>query len=78
MGHGKIRVEDRFPRLDKTVFKICHSFEEAEEDDRAYWQAQSSDLKFQSLEFIRQSIYGYDPATERFQRSIEFVKRNRS
>jgi hypothetical protein len=62
-------------RMDKTVFSVVSSFEEAEEADKAYWAAQTPAARLEALELMRQVVFGYDPLTARMERVIEVVKR---
>jgi hypothetical protein len=61
-------------RLDKSAFRVFSSFEEAEAADRAYWQARTPKERLLAVEFQRQSAYGYNPATARFQRVFEVAQ----
>jgi hypothetical protein len=61
-------------RLDKTVFKVYSSFEEAEAADRAYWHSRTPAERLTAVELMRQNVYGYDPATARLQRVFEVVQ----
>ena len=61
-------------RLDKTAFKVYSSFEEAEAADRAYWHSRTPAERLTAVELMRQSVYGYDPATARLQRVFEVVQ----
>jgi hypothetical protein len=64
-------------RLDKSVFKVFSSFEEAEAADRAYWHSRTPEERLQAMELMRQSAYGYDPATARLQRILEITQLER-
>jgi hypothetical protein len=55
-------------RLDKTAFRV-HSLHE-EGDDRAFWWSKSPDERLLALEMMRQSMFGYDPLTDRVQRVL--------
>jgi len=61
-------------RLDKTVFRVFSSFEEADAADRAYWHSRTPEERLLALELMRQSAYGYDPATARLQRVFEITE----
>ena len=52
--------------MDKTVFSIGTLEEQG--DDREYWASKTPAERLQAVEFMRQVMYGYDPATERLQR----------
>jgi hypothetical protein len=61
-------------RLDKTAFEVFSSFEEAEAADRAYWHSRTPAERLIAVELMRQSAYGYDPATARLQRVFEVTQ----
>lgn len=61
-------------RLDKTVFEVFSSFEEAEAADRHYWHSRTPEERLEAVELMRQSAYGYNPATARLQRVLEFAQ----
>lgn len=60
--------------LDKLAFSVT-SFAESDAEDRAYWFSLSPHERLAALEAMRQINYGYDPATDRIQRTLEFVQR---
>ena len=60
--------------MDKTAFAVFSSFEEAEAADRVYWHLRTPEERLQALELMRQSAYGYDPATARLQRILEIAQ----
>lgn len=64
-------------RLDKSVLEVFSSFEEAEAADRAYWHSRTPEERLQAVELMRQSAYGYDPATARLQRVLEITQLER-
>jgi hypothetical protein len=53
--------ENEFPKLDKSKVSIFSSFEEADEEDRKYWQSRTTYERLQHLELLRRINYGYDP-----------------
>jgi hypothetical protein len=61
-------------KLDKTAFEVFSSFEEAEAADRAYWHSRTPAERLQAVELMRQSAYGYDPASARLQRVLEIAQ----
>jgi hypothetical protein len=61
-------------KLDKTAFEVFSSFEEADAADRAYWHSRTPEERLQAVELMRQSAYGYDPATARLQRVLEITQ----
>ena len=73
MGFRLAMADARF-KLDKTAFSVT-TFAEAEEEDRAYWFSLSPQERLAALEVMRQLNYGYDPASDRIQRSVEVVQR---
>ena len=64
-------------RLDRTAFAVFSSFEDAEAADRAYWHSRTPEERLLALELMRQSAYGYDPATSRLQRVFEIAQLKR-
>lgn len=62
-------------KIDKTVIRVYSSFEEADEDDRKYWQSRSPEERLAAIELMRQSAYGYDDSTTpRPQRVLEIIR----
>src|SRR5215213_2893714 len=61
-------------RIDRTAFRVFSSFEEAEAADRAYWHSRTPAERLTAVELMRQSAYGYDPATARLQRVFEVAQ----
>ncbi len=59
-------------RLDKTVFSVVSIKEPS--GDKEYWLSKTPQERIMALEFMRQTLYGYDPATERLQRVLTVVK----
>ena len=59
-------------RMDKSQFSVSSLYDEP--DDRAYWPSKTPQERLQALEFLRQVMYGYDPTTERVQRTFEILK----
>lgn len=60
-------------RMDKSAFSVATLGDES--DERAYWRNQSPAVRLQALEFLRQVMCGYDPATARLQRVLTIIKR---
>jgi len=56
-------------RIDRKVFSIV-SMSEIEKD-LTYWLSKTPEERIEAVEFLRQLIFGYDPATERLQRVFE-------
>ena len=61
-------------RIDRTAFEVFSSFEEAEAADRVYWHSRTPAERMTAVELMRQSVYGYDPATARLQRVFEVAQ----
>jgi hypothetical protein len=59
-------------RVDRTKFSVAKLTDEP--DEREYWRSKTPEERLEAAELIRQSIYGYDPATARLQRFLEVVK----
>jgi hypothetical protein len=64
-------------KIDKTAFEVFSSFEEADAADRTYWHSRTPEERLQAVELMRQSAYGYDPATARLQRIFEITQLER-
>jgi hypothetical protein len=45
-----------------------------DDDARRYWRSQTPAERLAALEYLRQVMYGYDPATDRLQRVLEVVE----
>jgi len=60
-------------KIDKTAFSVV-TFEEHELEEREYWKSQTPHERLEALELTRQLLYGYDPATIRFQFVLEIVE----
>ena len=55
-------------RIDKTAFDVVSLDDDS--DEKAYWQSKTPAERLAALEFMRQVMYGYDPATARLQRVL--------
>jgi len=66
--------ENEFPRIDRTVFSVVSSFEEAEKEDKEYWFSKTSLERLQHMELLRRINYGSN-ATARLQRILEITER---
>jgi hypothetical protein len=44
-----------------------------EGNDKAFWLSKTPDERMEALELLRQTIYGYDPATARVERVLTIV-----
>jgi hypothetical protein len=54
--------------LDKNAFSVAALADES--DERDYWKSKSVEERLEALEFMRQTMYGYDPTTTRLQRVL--------
>lgn len=59
-------------RVDKTAFSVASLFDESNET--AYWLSKTPYERLQAVELMRQVIYGYQPASSRFQRLFEVAE----
>lgn len=55
-------------KMDKTALTIASLHDPSDEND--YWQRQTPEARWEALELMRQVVYGYDPSTERLQRTV--------
>jgi hypothetical protein len=65
------RLIDEY-RMDKTAVSVGSLTDEPR--DREYWLSKSDSERLGGIEFMRQVLYGYDPATTRLQRVLEVVE----
>lgn len=56
-------------RIDRKVFSVVLMSEI--EKDLTYWLSKTPEERLEAVEFLRQLIFCYDPATERLQRVFE-------
>lgn len=70
MKHGE--QTQRMDRASITVASLCD-----ESDEKSYWLSRSPHERLEALELMRQTLYGYDPATARLQRVLEIVELER-
>lgn len=61
-------------RMDKSAISVA-SFSEAEEEDRKYWFSLTPQERLAALEEMRQINYGYNPTSDRIQRTLEIARR---
>jgi len=59
-------------RLDKTAISVISLDDEG--DDRLFWQTKTPLERLEALEYLRQIVYGYDPATARVERVIQVAQ----
>ncbi len=60
-------------RMDKTAFSVVSLY--AESDEKEFWRTQSPTARLETLELMRQVMYGYDPISDRIERVLEVIKR---
>jgi len=65
--------ENKFPRIDRTVFSVVSSFEEADKEDKEYWFSRTPLERLQHMELLRRINYGSN-ATARLQRVLEIAE----
>jgi hypothetical protein len=70
---GGVALNDGF-RADRTGFSVVNSFERAAEDGKEFWRSTTIAERLRALEFIRQTLFGYDPDTAPFQRVPEITR----
>lgn len=58
-------------KIDKKAFSVVSLNDNENNDDVAYWLSKTPQERIQAVEYLRQLMYGYDPATERLQRFFE-------
>lgn len=58
-------------KLDKKSFSIISLKENENNSDVKFWLSKTPQERIQAVEYLRQLMYGYDPATERLQRFFE-------
>ncbi len=61
---------------DKKAFSVVSLLDES--SDKKYWLSKTPQEKIQAIEFLRQTMYGYDPSTTRLQRFFEVVELKKS
>jgi hypothetical protein len=63
-------------KMDKTAFSVCSLADASDEsEEKAFWREQTPEQRLQALEFLRQVMYGYHPATDRLQRVLTVTER---
>ena len=60
--------------VDRTAFSVVPLSEA--DDEKAYWLSKTPHERLRAVELIRQTIYGYTPATARLQRVFEVARLN--
>jgi len=59
-------------RVDRSVLSIGSLSDPS--DEKAYWLSRSPADRLAALELMRRILYGYNPATARLQRVLEFAQ----
>lgn len=59
-------------KMDKTVLTITSLHDPSDENE--YWRHQTPEARWEALELMRQVVYGYDPSTERLQRTVTVMR----
>jgi hypothetical protein len=59
-------------KVDRAAFSVASLSEET--DEKAYWLSKTPYERLQALEWMRQVIYGYNPATTRLQRVLTIAQ----
>jgi len=57
--------------MDKRIFKVTSIYDN---DTREYWRKKSYLERLETLEQLRQIIFGYDPTATRLQRTLTITK----
>ncbi|MCU0494723.1 MAG: hypothetical protein MUD01_24315 [Chloroflexaceae bacterium] len=60
-------------RLDRSAIAVVNLDEEP--GDAQFWLTRSSTERLAALEFMRQTLYGYNPTTTRLQRILTITQR---
>ena len=60
-------------KMDKTVLTVASLHDPSDENE--YWRRQTPEARLEALELMRQVVYGYDPSTERLQRTLTVMRR---
>ncbi len=63
-------------KMDKTKLTVASLYDPSDENE--YWHGQTPEARLEALELMRQINYGYDPSTERLQRSLTIARRRLS
>jgi len=61
-------------RMDKTAFSVISSKDEG--NDKEFWRTQSTAMRLQTLEFMRQAMYGYDPIRDELREFLKSLNEN--
>lgn len=63
-------------KMDRKTFSVGKLQDPS--DEKVFWSTKTTKERLEALELMRQTVYGYDPATTRFQRVFEIIKLSRS
>jgi hypothetical protein len=63
-------------KFEKTITSY-DSHEALKADERAFWHSKTPLERLEALEILRQTLYGYDPATARVQRVLRVLELER-
>jgi hypothetical protein len=63
-----------FPKIQRTAFTVASLLEQS--DEKSYWFSKTPYERLQSVELMRQIIYGYDQSATRLQRVFEVTQRS--
>ncbi len=62
-------------RVDRTAFSVGDLHDPP--DDKAYWLARTPLERLEAIEVMRQTLYGYNPASTRLQRILTVAQLER-
>ncbi len=62
-------------RVDRSAFEVGNLTDPS--GDREYWLSRTVRERLEAAEMLRQIAYGYDPTTQRLQRSLEVAQLER-
>lgn len=65
-------TDKSFVRVDRAVVQESSLFDKP--NDVSYWLTRTPLERWQAMELIRQTLYGYDESTGRLQRVLEVVE----
>ncbi len=64
---------ESYSKIDRTFIQENSLFDKP--DDVSYWLTKTPEERWQAIELLRQTLYGYDESTGRLQRVLEVVER---
>jgi hypothetical protein len=62
-----------YSKIQKNAFVVGSVLEPS--DEKSYWLSKTPAQRLMALEWMRQTIYGYDPSATRLQRFFEIAQR---